>query len=167
MVVDIQAEVRKIVLEKASDALSSRFKSKTFEFPVRKLLKHLFPEAEVDAVGGRSEVNHGTDILVSIPNPLSKSDKWLLPVQVKDHEGQEDVWVIDQLGKALTGFGDEKDVIGLVLITTAKGLTEKAETRRKEIERDHNVHLQVIAHDELMELFSDFILRSSGNALSE
>lgn len=80
--------------------LNAQFNAEHWESVLEEVLKGLYPYADVQRVGGRSESEHGTDIKISIPG-LSKSERhYVIAVQVKDYVGEVGESVIEQINKA-------------------------------------------------------------------
>src|SRR5690606_15034082 len=65
---------------------TNRFRDSEWEYALVNCFKQLFPFYEVKRVGGKSEVNHGTDILIKIPTILTDY-QYGIAIQVKDYEG--------------------------------------------------------------------------------
>jgi len=61
----------------------SRFQKSDWEYAIVQMLQSLYPNYVITREGGIKEKNHGADILVRIPNPLSDYD-FGIAIQVKD-----------------------------------------------------------------------------------
>ena len=68
-------------------------------------LQRLFPQYVIEHMGGHSEQDHGTDILIRIPHPLIDSEM-LIAIQVKDYSGHimNLESLVKQVEKADAGF---------------------------------------------------------------
>ena len=83
-------------------------------------LSAAYPQYTVDRVGGPKEVEHGTDILIRIPRPLSDGS-YGVAIQVKDHGGVVDHQAyVEQISKSAywAAHEDLKIVEQVVLITS-------------------------------------------------
>lgn len=84
--------------EKIYNKLTSNFSNEEWEFALVEGLSNLYPEYTVERVGGKTEKQHGTDILIRIPG-LS-TYQYGIAIQVKDYEGFVSDEVISQINKA-------------------------------------------------------------------
>lgn len=141
--------------------LHKQFQAAEFEVAVAAMLRERFPRSEVELLGGTTEVNHGTDVLVRMPNPLQSNGVWLIPVQVKMHEGVTADGV-DQLIKAADYWGLEGRVLGLALVTTASQLVEQEQTRLEAFCRERGIDCYVITSGKLLELMTESALSTCG-----
>jgi len=84
-------------------------------------LKTLFPFYQVEKVGGPSEVNHGTDILVRLPGIISDYG-YAIAIQVKDYTGKIDNRAVEQVNKADRYFANDntKLIDKFVIYTNVK-----------------------------------------------
>ena len=101
-----------------------------------------YPSCLIEKVGGKKEEEHGTDILISIPDIGSKDYSHAKAIQVKDWEGaisdEKAKDAIDQINKAPNYWEKERDlkIIEKILIFTDApedenlGLPKKDETIR-------------------------------------
>jgi hypothetical protein len=110
------------------EAMTKQFTAEEWEYALVAGLKQLFPYYEVQRVGGRAENNHGTDILIKLPDLFSEL-RYAIAIQVKDYEGFVKEDVISQIKKA-DAYWRDKDltVIDKVVIVTRA-------------EKDSNQHL--------------------------
>lgn len=84
---------------KLYDKFIEQFTREEWEFALFNGLKEVFPFYQIERVGGKNEINHGTDILIKLPSLLSDYE-YAIAIQVKDYEGTVDKRVIDQINKA-------------------------------------------------------------------
>lgn len=89
-----------IFASKIYGKLLDQFTSEEWEFALVKGLQELFPYYLVERVGGKQEVNHGTDILIRLPSPLSDYE-YAIAIQVKDYTETVGPDVITQINKAV------------------------------------------------------------------
>lgn len=80
-------------------------------------LEPLFPTS-VHHTGGSGE--QGADLEITISNPFEESNDWIVPVQIKDHQGKESAEkkVISQLERAYLSRMEFGRVIAVVLMVT-------------------------------------------------
>lgn len=162
-------EVRQVARahgQKQVDALlHKKFQAKEFEVAVAETLRGLFPGAEVLQLGGPAEVDHGTDVLVSLANPFvdsanpQGSSAWLIPVQVKMHVGTTGDGV-DQLIKAAGYWSREGRgrVLGVALLTTADELAAQERARLEAYCREQAISAFVVTRQQLTALIADVAL---------
>ncbi len=95
--------------------------AEAWEYVLVDVLKTLFPQYNVERVGGKSEAHHGTDILMKIPAPFGGYE-YGIAIQVKDYEGRVGEHVIDQINKAKDAWreGGVKIIENVVVLTKAK-----------------------------------------------
>lgn len=104
------------------DKLNYHFCNEEWEFALVEGLQSIYPFYNVERVGGKEEVNHGTDILIRIPS-IIKEYEYGIAIQVKDYVGKVANHVVDQINKAETYFEDKNDlklIEKMVIITRAK-----------------------------------------------
>lgn len=81
-------------------------------------LKSIFPlPFSVERTGGTSEINHGTDILISFQSPFSGM-KHAIAIQVKDYQGNVSDDVVSQIRKADEYWNKSYNLIEKVVIIT-------------------------------------------------
>lgn len=122
-------------------------------------LRSLFPAPfEVKRTGGRTEVNHGTDILISFQSPFCEI-KHAIAIQVKDYKDVVGTDVISQINKAdkfWTNMG--YNIVEKVVIA----IRANKETNRRLTEENPDIHF--IFSDELKEILSSIGLHYKGLA---
>jgi hypothetical protein len=111
--------------DKLYDELNRQFGSAEWEYALVYGLQQLFPSYTIDRVGGTSEKDHGTDILVKIPGILPDYF-YAIAIQVKDYESYVSEDVIEQINKA-DNYWQEKEGVKLIdkiVIITKAGKEE-------------------------------------------
>ena len=83
---------------KASAALHDAFEGKQWEYALQEILGVLHPSYTIETVGGPSESEHGTDLLLSIPG-LENEVNYGIAIQVKDQTELTQA-ALDQIRKA-------------------------------------------------------------------
>ena len=79
----------------------SQFSESEWEFALVHGLKKLYPHYKVERVGGKTEKDHGTDIIIKIPSPLTYDESYyIIAIQVKDWSDSVGQGPIDQILKA-------------------------------------------------------------------
>jgi|GEM_PF-1222890 len=146
---------RQAARQEIESLLDAEFHGSEFEVAVQLVLEKLFFGA-IEHLSGPLEVEHGTDLLIRIDNPLGEVP-FIIPVQVKKHTGESDDGV-DQLEKAATYWKNKGQysgrLIDLALITTATSI-ESAKSRLAKLQRDTGFPCYLISRKELVELFVD------------
>jgi hypothetical protein len=129
--------------------LNEQFRREEWEFALVHGLRKIFPFYTVERVGGGSESEHGTDILIKMPGIILDFE-YAIAIQVKDYEGFVADNVIKQINKAEKYWNNEnrKLVEKIVIITRS--------------DKDDNLHLldnksnvKFIFAKELKELLSN------------
>lgn len=107
--------------DKLYDKLTEQFTREEWEFALVHGLKQMFPFYLIERVGGKEEINHGTDILIKLPSIISNYG-YAIAIQVKDYEGFVGTDVITQINKADKYWDNEnlKLIEKIVIITKAK-----------------------------------------------
>jgi len=83
-------------------------------------LQRLFPHYSIEHIGGVSECEHGTDILIRIPR-LLPDRSYAIAIQVKDYKGFVAADVINQINKtAYWNDGSTHLIEKMVVITGAE-----------------------------------------------
>lgn len=103
------------------ERMNQQFEAAQWEYALIYGLKLLFPFYEIEHTGGREEENHGTDILVKLPDLFLES-RYAIAIQVKDYDGFVGEQVIDQINMA-DDYWQEKNLIlidKIVIITRAE-----------------------------------------------
>jgi hypothetical protein len=129
--------------------LNEQFTREEWEFALVHGLRKIFPFYNIERVGGGSEAEHGTDILIKLPGIILDLE-YAIAVQVKDYEGFVADDVIKQIKKAEKYWNNEniKLIEKIVVITRS--------------DKDSNLHLlenksnvKFIFAKELKELLSN------------
>jgi hypothetical protein len=141
----------KIFEDKLFTKLTEQFTSAEWEYALVCGLEKLFPKPyfQIEKTGGTEEQYHGTDILITIPNILSKNN-YAIAIQVKDYEGFVGSAVITQINKADKYWETKglKLIEKIVIITKAN-----KEQNLQLVENDSNV--KFIFASELKQILSE------------
>jgi hypothetical protein len=130
--------------------LNEQFTREEWEFALVHGLRKIFPFYAIERVGGGSESEHGTDILIKMPGIILDFE-YAIAIQVKDYEGFVADDVIKQINKAEKYWNNEniKLVEKIVIITRS--------------DKDDNLHLlenksnvKFVFAKELKELLSKY-----------
>jgi len=105
------------------------------------------------SVGGRSEQNHGTDILIRIPHPLVDSEM-AIAFQVKDYQGTVDniEGLIKQIGKADEGFKGQYSYLEKWLLLV--GIEREKDIKFSQLEKS-GPDIKVLYKEDVQNLFAD------------
>lgn len=144
----------------ADGLLDVHYQAAEFEVAVAAMLRKIFPpDAVIENLGGPSEVMHGTDVLVTLANPLQggNGDKWFIPVQVKMHT--QTTWDgVEQLIRAAEYWGREGRVLGVALLTTADELAKPREVELRDFCEAKGIGCYIITRQQILELFTEAAL---------
>lgn len=110
-----------IFSDKLYHKFTQQFTREEWEFALVYGLRKMFPFYQIDRVGGKEEIKHGTDILIKLPSILS-NHSYAIAIQVKDFEGFVGNEVISQINKADSHWNNENITLieKIVIITKAK-----------------------------------------------
>lgn len=117
LVAELVAEPINLMADQLATKLHQHLQSAEWETGILSALEPLFP-ATVRHTGGRNE--RGADLEVIISNPFDDRNDWIVPIQIKDHQGVEGASVLSQLEQAyLTRSASGRgSVIAVVLLVT-------------------------------------------------
>jgi hypothetical protein len=112
--------------EKVYSKLIQQLNGTEWEYALVYGLQKLFPFYTIERVGGPSEVEHGTDILIKLPSLLPNYE-YGIAVQVKDYDNWVSLNVINQINKADSYWESDnlKLIDKIVIITKANKETNK------------------------------------------
>ena len=117
LVADLVAEPINTMAKQLGEKLRQRLQSAEWETGILGALEPLFP-ATVRHTGGPNE--QGADLEVIISNPFDDRSDWIVPIQIKDHQGVEGTDVLGQLEQAYQSrlTSGRGHVIAVVLLVT-------------------------------------------------
>lgn len=81
------------------EKFNEKFEAAEWEKVLVEGLKYIYPYYNIERTGGKSEVQHGTDILVKLPS-LTPELSYAIAIQVKDYDDIVDTYPLEQLSKA-------------------------------------------------------------------
>ena len=137
--------------ERLGDKLSEQVRNQDWEPVLQSALKPLFP-VSVEHTGGPHE--RGADIEIKIRNPFAKDRDWIVPVQVKDHEGEVGVEVADQLKEAFDSRTRDGQVIAVVLLVSNAVESKALERRMRELSDQYRVPFIFCGRDRFLQLLA-------------
>lgn len=108
---------RERFLNKAYEDLIKSFSAAEWEEVITYGLKLLYPNYEIEKIGGKKEEEHGTDIIVKIPGILSE-DEYGIAIQVKDYKDtvNNPREIIEQIKKSDKYFVENLKIIDKILL---------------------------------------------------
>ena len=121
--------------------------AKDWEPAIVKPLQPMFP-VSVKHTGGPGE--RGADLEIVISNPFDGGKDWMIPIQVKDHEGEEDAQVAMQLDCAFKSRNTDYQVIAVVLVVTNADASEDLQGRLKDLSEEHHVPFMYCGNKDFM-----------------
>ncbi len=141
-------------------ALPSKVRAEEWEGVLRDILKRLFP-VSVHHTGGSNE--RGTDIEIIIQNPFKENEDrdWIIPIQVKDYDGEVDINVASQLKDAFESRSETNQVIAVVLLASNAEASKDLIKRMDELTKEKGVPFIFGGHELFMRLLARGYLRRS------
>ena len=130
IVSDLITEPLNLMVHRLASALPESVRAEEWEPVLRSALESLFP-VSVHHTGGRHE--HGADIEIVIPNPFEEDRDWIVPVQIKDYEGEVGPDVANQLEEAFESRSQYGRVIAVVLLVSNAVATEALVERMRKL----------------------------------
>jgi hypothetical protein len=104
--------------DKLFNELNQQFTREEWEYALVHGLRKIFPFYQIERVGGTTEKDHGTDILIKLPG-ITPDYSYAIAIQVKDYEGIVGSEVIEQISKADSYWTrDNVKVIEKIVIVT-------------------------------------------------
>ena len=140
--------------DRLGKALPESVRAEEWEPVLRLALESLFPVA-VHHTGGPREL--GADIEIVIPNPFEEDRDWIVPVQVKDNEGE----VADQLKEAFVSRSRYGQVIAVVLLVSNAVASKVLVARMRELSNKYSVPFVFCGRDLFLRLLARGFLRRS------
>ena len=144
--------------ERLGTALPSSVRAEEWEPVLRSALDSLFP-VSVYRTGGPRE--HGADIDIVIPNPFEENRDWIVPVQVKDYEGEVGAEAANQLEEAFGSRSEYGRVIAVVLLVSNAIASEALVERMHELSDQYRVPFVFCGRDLFLRLLARGFLRRS------
>lgn len=138
-----------------AEKLKQYLQSSEWEGPILEALAPLFPVTRRHT-GGPSE--HGADLEITISNPFDEND-WIVPVQVKDHQGLEGEGVLSQLEQAYVTREEEGQVIAVVLLVTDAEPSAELKQGMMELRGKYGVPFLYLGGEDLMRLLARGFLK--------
>lgn len=140
----------------------SQFSESEWEFALVHGLQKLYPHYKVERVGGKNEKEHGADIVIKIPAPLTYDESYyVVAIQVKDYGNSVGFSPIDQISKA-DSYADWHNAQNqllekwVVLTKCQKQLNPKFEQYAA------SKNVKVIWGDDLKELLYNIAMKTKG-----
>lgn len=126
--------------------LRAGFQANQLEEPVARLLRQMFPDAEVDQTAGRGE--HGADFVIHQSDPFGHTRTTV--VQLKDHPVLDDVRALEQVKEAFEWYAP---VAAAVIATTASSEDPEFGTARERLAEELGVPVTAVLGEELSAWF--------------
>lgn len=146
------------------DRLNREFDNTRWENVLVRVLATRYPApCKVDRVGGRSEKEHGTDILVSLPG-VGEGPRHAIAVQVKDYSGVVGHHPVDQIIKAEWWNGqDAYSVVEKVVILTKARRGENTDL----VDYAKKKKVRLVFAEDLQEILTEYAKRTMGLTSSD
>ena len=157
LVAELVPESIDVMAKRLEEKLPQRLQSAEWETGILDALEPLF-SASVRHTGGRNE--QGADLEVVISNPFDRGD-WLVPIQIKDHQGVEGTDVLAQLDQAYQSrqTSDRGRVIAVVLLVTDAKPSRELEQGLLRLRHDHGVPFIYCGGIDLMRILARGFLK--------
>lgn len=142
------------------ETLPSRVRAEEWEPVLQSALEHLFP-VSIHHTGGRTEL--GADIEIVIQNPFKEDGDrdWIIPVQVKDYDGEVGIDVAGQLQEAFNSRNETNQVIAVVLLASNARASKDLKKRMEELTKEHRIPFIFGGHELFTQLLARGYLRRS------
>lgn len=146
------------------DRLNHEFENTRWENVLVRVLTTRYPApCEVRRVGGRSEKEHGTDILVMLPG-VGDGPRHAIAVQVKDYTGEVGTDPVDQIIRAEWWDGkDSHSVVEKVVVLTRASRGENADL----VKYANQKEVRVVFAEDLQKMLTEYAKRTMGLASSD
>ncbi|MCY4485654.1 MAG: hypothetical protein OXF11_00850 [Deltaproteobacteria bacterium] len=158
VVSELLTEPLGLMADRLGRALPERVRAEEWEPVLQLALESLF-QVSVNQTGGPREL--GADIEIVIPNPFEENLDWIVPVQVKDYEGEVGVEAADQLEEAFNSRSRSGRVIAVVLLVSNAVASEALVERMRELTDRHGVPFVFCGRDLFLRLLARGFLRRS------
>ena len=158
VVSDLVTEPLNLMADRLANALPASVRAEEWEPVLQKALESLFP-VSVHHTGGRHE--RGADIEIVIPNPFEENRDWIVPVQVKDNEGEVGAEVAEQLEDAFESRSRYGRVIAVVLLVSNAVASEALDGRMRALSERFRVPFVFCGRDLFLRLLARGFLRRS------
>ena len=146
----------RLMADRLGKHLPTHLQGSEWEPVLRSALEYLFP-VSVNWTGGAYE--RGADIEIVIPNPFEEDQRWIVPVQVKDHDGTVEAKVADQLKQAFESRSKSGRVIAVVLLVSNAEASEELKERMRDLEKHYSVPFVFCGRDRFLQLLAQGYLR--------
>lgn len=158
VVAELITEPLNLMANRLGETLPLSVRAEEWEPVLRSALEYLFP-VSVHHTGGSNE--RGADIEIVIPNPFVENRDWIVPVQVKDFEGEVGINVADQLQEAFNSRSEKYQVIAVVLLAFNAKAHDDLKFRMDELSKEYRVPFIFGGHELFTQLLARGYLRKS------
>ena len=158
VVSELITEPLNLMADRLGRTLPGSVRAEEWEPVLRSVLEPLFP-VSVHHTGGPHE--RGADIEIVIPNPFDENRDWIVPVQVKDNEGEVGGEVADQLKEAFVSRSRYGQVIAVVLLVSNAVASKVLVARMCELSNKYSVPFVFCGRDIFLRLLARGFLRRS------
>ena len=158
LVAELVAEPINVMADLLAPKLRQRLQSAEWETGILSALEPLFP-ATVRHTGGPQE--RGADLEVVISNPFDDRNDWIVPIQVKDHQGIEGADVLSQLEQACSTrlASGRGSVIAVVLLVTDAEPSPELQQQMSRLSEKYRVPFIFCGGSDLMRILARGFLK--------
>ena len=158
VVSELVIEPLNLMAERLGKALPGSVRAQEWEPVLQNALQSLV-SVSVLRTGGRGE--RGADIEIVIANPFEENRDWIVPVQVKDYEGEVDPGVAKQLENAFVSRSEYGQVISVVLLVSNAVASPALVERMNELSDEYGVPFVFCGREWFLKLLARGFLRRS------
>ena len=158
IVSEVITEPLGLMADRLGHALPRSVRAEELE-PVLQLALESLLSVSVHHTGGPRE--RGADLEIVIPNPFEENRDWIVPVQVKDYDGEVGPEAADQLEEAYNVRSEYGRVIAVVLLVSDAVASEALNERTRELTSRHGVPFVFCGRDLFLRLLARGFLRRS------
>lgn len=145
--------------DKLRELLNMQFINNEWEVLLKNILEKFYPHANVYHTGGGNN-EYGADLLIEINNIFEVDFPYRIPIQVKNHEGDESSDVVSQLKEAYKHYNENGIVISVVLLTTAN-IDNNLRKNLKEVSDEIGTKISAIGGDRLIDMICEGLVKTN------
>ena len=146
-------EARATLVRTLGLELPDKFQGAEWEKPIVRILRRLYPGADIRHTAGKDE--HGADIVIDLPNVFVTDQPWRIVVQVKNYDGAIGEKVLAQIEEAFTFYGSSGRLLAGIIMTTATSESKELADRRIQVADRHRVPIHVVLRHGLLQLMAE------------
>ena len=160
IVSDAVVEPIRVMAQRLGNSLPQKLYGAEWEQAVGLALESLF-SATVNHTGGPKEQGADLEVVISNPFVVEEEHDWIIPIQVKDHQGIESADVVDQLEEAFESRNRDgrRTVIAVVLLVTEAEASKELQEMLNRLSKDKGVPFLYCGRTDFMSVLAKGFLR--------